>query len=253
MVFQHDDKRSSGRKKPASDDIFVLAQPIAANAVRIEETVTSLVTELPILATSLEAVRAQVRQTVSSALIRRNVPDTEVIWPRLDVAGPAIEALRYSTLQQEFGNLIASSMDRRTAYSILPAYVEVLKQLSADEIDLIKSVPTSGRFLPIADVVYVLPTEQVIAAYRNVIPANLASVCIYPKNIPQYLDNLVRLNLLARPLGQQADEVSYRTLLRQPFVKKVMKAAAPKSQAGLDKAVIGVTDFGDQFRRACLT
>jgi Abortive infection alpha len=230
----------------------VVQPTTGADALKIEETVTSLMSELPVLAASLESVRSQLRQTVSTALHRRRVPDAELVWPRPDIAVPAIEALRYSSLSQEFANLIASSMDRRTAYSVLPAYVEVLKQLNPDEVDLLKRAPAQGRFVPIADIVYVLPSEQVIAAYRNLITTNLAGVCTYPRNIPQYVDNLIRLNLLARPLGQQADEASYRTLIRQPFVKAVMKAAPPRSQAGLDKGVIGITDFGEHFRRACL-
>jgi len=197
-------------------------------------------------------VREILRQGVSAALARRQVPEEALCWPRPDIIAPAAEALRYSSLREEFANLIASSMDKRVAFSVLPAYVEVLKQLSPDEMALLREAPELGRVLPAADLLYCLPTGQVLTAHRHILPSRLAAVCAHRRNLPQYTDNLLRLNLLARPPGQSAGETAYRELQRLGFVRDLIRAAPPKSRAQLDHAVIGVTDFGDHFRRACL-
>jgi hypothetical protein len=219
---------------------------------KVGETVGAMIERLPRIAGDLETTQAMLRQLVSQALVRRNVPDAVVSWPKMNIAVPAIEALRYSDLPEQFANLIASSMDARTADAVLPAYVEVLKQLSQDEIELLKNTPDLGRFAPIVDIVFVFPNDQLLSGYRNILATTMAKACKLPRNIPQYIDNLCRLNLINRPSGQTADDASYKVMLRQPFVKDILKTAPAKSSPGYDKAVIGLTDFGDQFRRACL-
>ena len=124
------------------------AGPGRVGETGLSTAVSRLVADLPAMARDLEPVQAELRAGVLSALTRRSVPAGDLSWPRLDIALPAIEAMRYSSLQQEFCNLIASSMDQRVAPSVLPAYVELLKQLSADEIDLLKASPSFARSRP---------------------------------------------------------------------------------------------------------
>lgn len=219
----------------------------------IDDALASLINQLPVHGGgSSEHMRAFLEDSVSNALIARDVPRSELCLPRMDIAIPALEAARYSACREALGALVARSMDNRAAHLILPAYVDMLRQLSADELLLLRESPRLGRFIPIADIVYVLPSEQVILAYRNVLPAAQAANLAFRENIPQYVDNLTRLNILHRPAGQEGSETSYRTLARLPFVRELMKAAPPRARAGLEKSVIGLTDLGDKFLRACL-
>lgn len=192
------------------------------------------------------------RTAVASEFSRRRVAAEDLCRPRVDVMVPAVEALRYSQNRQPFAALIAATMDTRTRDAVLPAYVEILKQLSQDELQLIKALPPLGRHTPIADLVYVHPNGQVTTAARNVLLPEFASRCALPRNLAQYVDNLVRLNLIARPLDQQAADVAYRPIAQRAFVKRIMKAAPDKARGGVDKAVCGLTDLGDAFRRICL-
>jgi hypothetical protein len=254
-ITLRDEKNGAARRRPNVDIIepsFLVSPTANPPSNKVAETVGAMIEGLPQVLGDLATTQGTLRQLVSQALVRRNVPDGVVAWPRMSIAVPAIEAMRYSDLPEQFANLIASAMDERTASAVLPAYVEVLKQLSSDEIELLKTAPQLGRFAPIVDIVYVFPNEQIISGCRNILPAALSNACKVRRNIPQYVDNLCRLSLLSRPNGQVADEASYKTMLRQPFLKDILKAAPPKSNAGYDKAVIGLTDFGDQFRKACL-
>ena len=62
-----------------------------------------------------------------------DVPPERIITPEANIAVPAIEALRYSPLREQYANLLARAMDSQTAQEAHPAFVEILKQLTPDE------------------------------------------------------------------------------------------------------------------------
>lgn len=249
--------RSSDRSRPAKTPTqgvkpkpSDMPAPLAGSVV-VDQTVTSALAGLPVTATHFAEIETYVRSSVAEEIARRRVPEDELRWPRMDVVVPAVEALRYSEHRQAFTSLIAATMDGRTANAVLPAYVEMLKQISKDELLLLGAMPQLGRYTPIADVVYVLPNTQVITAYRNVLLPEVAEACALRSNIPQYVDNLVRLNLVARAPDQQAADVAYRPISQQAFVRTLLKEAPAKSRSGIEKSVCGLTDLGSTFRRVC--
>jgi len=247
------DDRPKSDSKPNLRSVLHPAGTAAPPQPFVDEAVSSLFQQLPARAgNGDEHVWKFVSETVSTALIARDIPRKDLCLPRMDVVIPALDAARYSPIKDAFASLIASSMDNRTAHRVLPAYVEMLKQLSEDELVLLRDSPKVGRFTPIADIVYVLANDQVVSVYRNVLPPAVAGACTHKDNIPQYVDNLVRLNLLYRPTTQEAADTSYRSLSRLGFVRDLMRAAPPRAKAGLEKSVIGLSDLGDKFLRACL-
>jgi hypothetical protein len=218
-----------------------------------EKAVVSLLENVPALNTRRDLdVRHFVAASVSSALVTRQVPGNQLCLPSMEVFLPAMEAIGYSPMKEAFAALIARAMDRRVAHTVLPAYVDMLKQLSADELLLLGQSPKLGRFTPVADVVYSMPGGQVLSAYRSVLPPSSVKGLTHKDNIPLYVDNLERLNLLFRPQGQVAADNAYRPLERIAFVRELMKAAPPRSRPGIDRYVIGLTDLGASFLKACL-
>jgi hypothetical protein len=83
------------------------------------------------------------------------VPEDRIITPPPNVAGPAIEALKFAgndeTLQDMFANLIANSLDSKTVLEAHPAFVDIIKSLSPDE-GLILKVFASTQKFPMVDV-----------------------------------------------------------------------------------------------------
>jgi len=211
-----------------------------------------LLGDLAGLAVDTADVRDFLHGALVEAISRREIPRERLCPPRADVFLPAIEALRYSPSRHEIANLLAANMDGRVAHAVLPSYIEVLKQISLDEIELLKRSPILGRYAAVADLLYVYQRGQTAVAYRHILPEFLAKACAVRSNIPQYVDNLLRLSLLERPAGEEADDEHYRSLGRYEFVQELRRNAPPRSRVAVGKGVIGVTDFGDQFRRACL-
>jgi hypothetical protein len=226
--------------------------PASGPFVGLPSLFGDLVGGLSALTVNLDEVGLFLNGEVTEAINARQIPQASLKPPSADVLFPAVEALRYSGSRSEIARLIASAMDERVAHSILPSYVEVLKQLSADEFELLRRTPILGRYAPACDLLYVFPRGQVAIGYRHILPDFLAKACTVRSNIPQYIDNLMRLSLIDRPAGERADDYLYLGLTKFEFVQTLKKASPARARPAIEKSVVGITDFGDQFRRACL-
>ena len=82
------------------------------------------------------------------AEILRDVPPERIETPPASVAGPVLEATRFTAEQAElremFARLLAAAMDSDTCRSAHPAFVEIIKQLSPDEARILQEVDDVG-------------------------------------------------------------------------------------------------------------
>ena len=64
----------------------------------------------------------------------KNVPEGNLQMPPTMIAGPILEALRYTydetELREMYENLLASAMDNRNVSKVHPSYVDAIKQMS---------------------------------------------------------------------------------------------------------------------------
>lgn len=85
----------------------------------------------------------------------QNIPEEFLSEPQLNIVGPAIEASKYYIESEElramFANLIASSIDSRKINETHPSFVEIIKQLSPLDAQILKNFHTTTRH-PIAQV-----------------------------------------------------------------------------------------------------
>ncbi|ENM3807683.1 hypothetical protein VCSRO184_3562 [Vibrio cholerae] len=127
-------------KIPVYED---LVQPAARQAGKALETVGRTVNAalMPIrgVVWGIEKIEEFVHNSVSSKL--ENTPIEDIVTPRVTVAGPALEALRFtgneSTLREMYSNLLANAMDARTEKHVHPSFVEIIKQLLPQEAKLL--------------------------------------------------------------------------------------------------------------------
>ncbi|MFK7600838.1 DUF4393 domain-containing protein [Deinococcus sp. SM5_A1] len=70
--------------------------------------------------------------------------------PELQVYGPAVNALSYTiedeNLREMFTNLLTKAMDSETINVALPAYTEIIKQLSSDEAKILNALADDINF-----------------------------------------------------------------------------------------------------------
>lgn len=193
----------------------------------------------------------------------KNVPDEDRIEPKPHIAGPAIEAMRYvgdeHDLRDLFGNLLATSMDAKTASQAHPAFVEILKQLSPDEAKILKYVSQQEFSVPIIEIrsVEKINKQGMVWREHDKYFTTLAVIteCQHPQLEKTYIENLCRLQICRVPDDKWSatNERSYEALEKHPSVVSFGKAleAADRELVLVRKSLL-VTEFGKQFLDACV-
>ena len=199
----------------------------------------------------------EIHQFVSSSLERilreRRVARADLKAPALEIAIPAIEAMRFCCFRLEMARLIATSMDVSISHLAHPSFVDVLKQLTQDELNMIAALPGDRTVVPIGHLHMPLDGNRTQTVYRNIVPQSLAGLCKEPRAIPGYIDNLRRLEILHTPPGLRIDDrVAYHELRSLKMCRSLVDAHRPHTLQ-LERSLITLTDFGRTFRSACLT
>lgn len=216
-------------------------------AVSIEEGVASALA----LPGEDQALRVGVQEAIGKTLVRRGVTGADLQPPPANVYASAIEALRLGGSAEAIICVIAASMDARSGHRVLPSYLDILRQVSRDELELIRALPALGRSAPVSHVNVILPSSQAVVVYRNVLTESMASLCQYKDNIPQYVDNLARLGLVVVRLEEEARGHAYRAMAKFRFVRRFLAQAPEGSRLAMTPSTISITDLGEGLCRAC--
>lgn len=242
------------------------AQPAAIEIGKglqtLAKTVHVALAPVSILVWGYDEIKDFVSNKVTEKL--RNIPEENIISPKPNVAGPALESLKYtghdSSLSDLYANLLASSMDKTSASGAHPAFVEIIKQLTPDEAKLIKylSEPT-GFPLITAGWTYKNPTPQKRGGHDLVINFSLLgnhAKLEFPELTPSYINNLCRLGLTEIPtmIHYTNDEI-YKALESAPEILKVKAEveADPERKFEVKKELHRFTELGKQFYKVCVS
>lgn len=207
----------------------------------------------------------QIREFVSSKVAERlaNVPPEDIVTPKPNVAGPALESLRYTghepSLSDMYANLLAASMDKKTAQGAHPAFVEIIRQLTPDEAKLVGLFVT-GMAFPLVNVRWEFrhPSDGKTGGQEILVNHSLLgriAGCEFPQMTPTYLDNLCRLGLAEVPTFMQYTAKGvYDALESDPSVKQLVTAfdADPERKVVVERKAFRVTQLGHQFARICV-
>lgn len=205
-----------------------------------------------------EQIKDFVSTKVSEKLL--HTPPEDIESPRPNVAGPALEALRYtgheSTLRELYANLLATSMDAETASLAHPGFVEIIKQMTPDEARLMKLFAEKRPFPVITLRSEFKETGKGgTDVLRHFSLLGYEAGCEHPQLTPGYLDNLCRLGIIQIPeFFRYTATGVYDPLENHPEVKKLMDRINAQedhtSKIGRKGAL--VTQLGRQFITACV-
>lgn len=186
-------------------------------------------------------------------------PKEDIIEPKLHIAGPALEALRFTgheeVLRELYANLLAASMDVKTVSMAHPSLVEIIKQLTPDEARLLKFFSTAVT-LPIISVQAHIVGEPggFVEVLTNFSLFGRDAGCEHPHLVPAYLDNLARLGLIQVPDKWYVGEGAYQELENHPSVVEAKEQIDGQEgrRAEIDKKFVEITHLGQQFIDACV-
>lgn len=238
-------------------------QPLAKETGKALQTVGRSVNAalLPVrgLVWGIEKIEEFVHTKVSKKLA--NTPVENICTPDPAVAGPALESLRYTghkeSLSELYANLLASAMDKETAKTAHPGFVEIIRNISADEAKLLEYIIKVDA-TPIVDIKQVsMDGSGEIKVSELVSTLGSDAGCEHRDLTSSYLVNLERLGLIEIPRdGHIAKSDAYDRIINDPPVQAVTDqlntAGGEKFKGDFKKYYARETVFGKQFNRACV-
>jgi hypothetical protein len=204
--------------QPAAKEVGIALQTVA-------KTIHIVLAPVSALVWGFEQIKDFISTKVAEKM--KHVPPEFITSPKPNVAGPALEALRYTgheeSLRDMYANLLAASMDARIAAGVHPAFVEIIRQLTPDEARLIRLLATP-KPLPLITLRQEFKTQTATERGGRHILTNFSLLgykasCEFPQLTPVYLDNLCRLGLADIPeYLQYTKEGIYEPLENHPEV-----------------------------------
>jgi hypothetical protein len=199
------------------------------------------------------------------------IPPQFRVEPKLIIAGPAIESMKYCGsephLRDMFANLLATSMDARVSSKAHPAFVEIVKQLSPDEARILSFMAKGFREdIPIIEVYRSWDTVEKDSDGKAVVQSARAfgpyarvgfyAGCADVRQMPTYLSNLSRLEILKIELPQEINSLDLEDLMDDEMIKKIRTQINSDGPPGFhmrfQTGYIGLTPLGEQFFDACV-
>lgn len=239
------------------DAIQPAAKEVGKSLHLVARAVNAALAPIEALVWGVEQIREFVRDRVATKL--DNVPPEDVQQPKPHVAVPAIEALRYtgeeSELSELYANLLATAMDKATAYRAHPGFVDMIKNMSPDEARIMRLLATSDS----QPLVNIKATEKEGGGFqivhRHVSLIGIKAGCDYPPLSANYLDNLIRLGLIEiPPMRRIKSDEPYEEIESYPQIKGILEdlRKVETHTIEVEKIKFDLTDFGKQFIRSCV-
>lgn len=240
------------------DAIQPAAQELGKGLHVVARAVNACLMPVEGLVWGVEQIRDFVRDRVAKKL--EHVSIENIQQPKPHIAVPAIDALRYTgadgELSELYANLLATSMDKTSAYEAHPGFVDMIKNMCPDEARIMKMLADTPYY-PLVDVKAVSKKEgsfQVVLRHVSLI--GLDARCEHPPLAPIYIDNLERLGLVqVETMVRMTKDDFYKRIEEYPDVKRILDDLNRKEEttAEVDRIRLAVTDLGKQFVRACVT
>ncbi|SOD41963.1 DUF4393 domain-containing protein [Nitrosovibrio sp. Nv4] len=235
---------------------------LGKTAVTITRTINNVLLPLAAFNFAVEKARIYFAEQFPDDMARKakNIPQEAVIEPKSSVAGPALQGLAFcheeQNLKEMYLNLLASAMDGRVARLAHPAFVEIIKQIDAEEAKLLQSVLATDHPFPIAEVFFTADKGKfkptTITLYRHLLnlqndnsddPAEDAF-------LPAMVDNWIRLGLVNVDYGLSLVDHDYDWVESRPeFILQRSKITA-EGIVTFHKGVMKKTAWGLQFSQA---
>lgn len=188
-----------------------------------------------------------------------DIPLERLVDPKALIAGPTLQALAFTheevNLKDMFISLLVTAMDGNVADDAHPAFVEIIKQLSAEEAGLIRGFLSSSTPIPMAELRLNKFGEHGYRSIAKHVINMIDEVTKRPvENIryPAMIDNWIRLGLFeANYTIQLLEEGSYSWLDSRPELKKCRMEYEMESQSvTIQNGILTRTALGLQFAKA---
>jgi hypothetical protein len=186
----------------------------------------------------------------------KDVPEDQIIEPKASIAGPALQGLAFSHEEADLKNLylslLASAMDARVSSEVHPAFVEIIRQLCAEEAELLRDILKTPGNIAIVDL-HARLSSGFVTVYRHLLPEKDPQTKQPRENrrIPSFVDNWIRLGLMNVDYNLQLMDVdSYDWVDDRPEVIRCRQQwNTADSSLEIRRGILRATSLGREFAR----
>lgn len=224
------------------------------SAVIISKTVKNCLLPLAAVNFGIERAKLYFEKNFKKDLEEKtqSIPAENIVEPKASIAGPALQNLAFSheeaNLKDMYLNLISSAMNSEKADNTHPAFVEIIKQLTSLEANILTVYLKNGSPQPIGMTQYQKKNDGfMLEGNKHILALTRGSEIYYNKNIPSYVDNWIRLGLVEVHYDRWVKEDRYEALkLRDEYINDKLQLGDEYTK-DLCKGIIQRTTFGEQF------
>jgi hypothetical protein len=182
------------------------------------------------------------------------IPIDKLVEPNASLAGPALQGLAFSfeeaDLKEMYLNLLSTAMDSRVSSKAHPAFVEVIKQITASEAEHLKTIFSVPDNFPVCQV-----RRAVEGGYQTLYMHLMDNVDlksgqpIVDEDLPALVDNWIRLGLVVVDYSRAISKAGAYDWAKERPEFQVLQIGF-KDAIFLENGILHVTSFGSNFARA---
>ena len=188
----------------------------------------------------------------------KHIPPENLQIPPTMIAGPTLEALRYTydetELREMYENLLASAMDNRNTSKVHPSFVDLIKQMSPLDAIVLDNISDNYQ---LACVKVEFTINQSTQVYSNAMPnffvPELASLAD-PFDVSTSIENLSRLGVI-NIYDATISGYNYSAIKEHPYIvsrKQLYETLGKVFSTEIDNKTIRISDYGKVFSKICL-
>ncbi|MDN8115225.1 DUF4393 domain-containing protein [Burkholderia vietnamiensis] len=230
-------------------------------AVTLTKTINNALLPLAALNYGIEKARAYFAERFQSEMAAKaaSIPTDEMVEPKSSVAGPALQGLAFTheepDLKAMYLSLLATAMDKRVSRSAHPAFVEIIRQIDAAEVPLLRPILLNPGLQPIVEIRQSLgPTGQFRTLQRHYVALSDVHTNddVELPEFPAMIDNWVRLGLIEVSYDRYITEDRFYAWVENRKLYQELKATHDREGQSViyQRGSMIRTAFGVQFARA---
>ncbi|OZI79930.1 DUF4393 domain-containing protein [Bordetella genomosp. 2] len=250
-------------------EIKAAGKNLARSSVIVTKTVENALLPLAAINYGIEKAKIYFEKRFPAMMAEKisEIPEAALKEPKASIAGPALQALAFSheeeLLEELYLALLASTMDSREDATCHPAFVEVIKQITSLEAQILPSILLRG-ITPAVEVrrsvnvlkdkegppkfatgAYSIPDTHLFNLLRDGQPGEL------PMRVAM-VDNWVRLGLVTVTYDRSINsDEAYLWVEERPEIRRLREVHdADGLRIFFAKGGISVTSFGRYFAQA---
>ncbi|CAI1916817.1 Uncharacterised protein [Serratia marcescens] len=240
------------------DSVKRSAKNLGESALIVTSTVKNCLLPLAALNFGFEKARCYFSEKFQTDISKKteSISKDDIIEPKASIVGPALQGLAFShdedDLKELYLQLIASSMNKSMEKETHPAFVEIIKQLSADEVPILNLYIKHSLNAAIVNITSKSENGGVRTLYRNLLNLYKGDEVHVDSKISSYVDNWIRLGLVGVNYEKslRGDDVYNSFIERPEFLQAQEEEENSGRVVSIQKGALYRTSFGAQFAKA---